>query len=128
MNKIIIGETKADTTLLKTDVRENLKRGKRKVIPDKLITPQVFDLLVTKVYSSVDNIYQIKQKDIIEVLKPMHISNKTMARVINAMVPYARATQGSVASMMKFLERTSKEGQRQLVDALVKELEEEFKQ
>lgn len=128
MNKIIIGEKKADTTLLKTDVRENLKRGKRKVIPDKLITPQVFDLLVTKVYSSVDNIYQIKQKDIIEVLKPMHISNKTMARVINTMVPYARATQGSVASMMKFLERTSKEGQRQLVDALVKELEEEFKQ
>ena len=115
-----------DTTLLETHVRQNSKRTKRKVIDDKLITPQVFDLLVTKVYASVENIYNIKQKDVIEILRPMHISNKTIARVINSTIPYAKATQGSVASMIRFLDNQTKSGQKALVEMLTKELEKEF--
>jgi hypothetical protein len=108
-------------------VQQNSKRAKRKVIDDKFITPQVFDLLTTKVYATVENIYDIKQKDVIDILRPMHISNKTIARVINAVVPYARATQGSVASMIRFLDNQTKSGQQILVEMLTKELEKEFK-
>lgn len=113
---------KMDTTLLKTEVRQNSKRTKRKVIEDKFITPQVFDMLVTKVYSEVENIYEIKQKDVIEILKPLHISNKTIAKVINTVIPYAKATQGSVASMIRFLDSNSKQGQTILMNELIKEL------
>ena len=120
-------KTSLDTTLSKMHVRQNLKRAKRKVIDDKLITPQVFDLLTTKVYASVENIYNIKQKEVIDILRPMHISNKTIARVINSVVPYARATQGSVASMIRFLDNQKKSEQQILVDSLIKELENEFK-
>lgn len=119
-------KTSLDTTLSKMHVRKNLKRAKRKVIDDKLITPQVFDLLTTKVYASVENIYNIKQKEVIDILRPMHISNKTIARVINSVVPYARATQGSVASMIRFLDNQKKSEQQILVDSLIKELENEF--
>lgn len=118
---------KTDTTLSEMHVQQNSKRAKRKVIDDKFITPQVFDLLTTKVYATVDNIYDIKQKDVIDILRPMHISNKTIARVINAVVPYARATQGSVASMIRFLDNQTKSGQQILVEMLTKELEKEFK-
>lgn len=117
----------SDTTLSKIDVRQNLKRKKRKVIEDRLITPQVFDLLVTKVYSEVENIYQIKQKEVIDILLPMHIGNKTIARVINTVVPYAKATQGSVASMIRFLDNAKSNAQEEMVSMLVKELEQEFK-
>lgn len=119
-------KTSLDTNLSKMHVRQNLKRAKRKVIDDKLITPQVFDLLTTKVYASVENIYNIKQKEVIDILRPMHISNKTIARVINSVVPYARATQGSVASMIRFLDNQKKSEQQILVDNLIKELENEF--
>lgn len=117
----------SDTTLLKMDVHQNKKRTKRKIVEDKLITPQIFDMLVTKIYTDVENIYAIKQKDVINILKPLHISNKTIARVINTVVPYAKATQGSVASMIRFLDTNSKSGQQQMVNMLIKELEEDLK-
>lgn len=115
----------ADTTLLETHVQQNSKREKRKVIEDKLITPQVFSDIVTKVYSEVENIYQIKQREVINILLPLHLGNKTIARVINEVIPNAKATQGSVASMIRFMNSNKQNSeQQQLINMLLKELKE----
>ena len=114
-----------DTTLLETHVRQNSKREKRKVIEDKLITPQVFSAIVTKVYSEVENIYQIKQREVINILLPLHLGNKTIARVINEVIPNAKATQGSVASMIRFMNNNKQNSeQQQLINMLLEELKE----
>ena len=114
-----------DTTLLETHVRQNSKREKRKVIEDKLITPQVFSAIVTKVYSEVENIYQIKKREVINILLPLHLGNKTIARVINEVIPNAKATQGSVASMIRFMNNNKQNSeQQQLINMLLEELKE----
>jgi hypothetical protein len=92
----------ADTTLFKKEVRPKLKREKRKVINDKDISPSLYEKLKLKCLSLG---FELKQKDIIEVLYPLNISNITMARIINELVPDAKATQGSVASMIRFLKQ-----------------------
>ena len=123
MNKdnFLLRET--DTTLLEKDVRKNLKRAKRKVISDKEVTPRLFDLLIGKVYYNVQNPDDIKQKDIIEILYDLNISNTTIARVINYLIPTAKATQGSVASMIRFLKVKE---DKSMVNALINQLESEL--
>lgn len=115
-----------DTTSFKTNIVGKQARQKRKVIADNLITPHIFDLLLTKVYSEVENIDAINQRDIINVLMPLHIGNKTIARVVNTLIPNAKATQGSIAAYIRSMKKYDK-GQNELVNALMKELEEEFK-
>lgn len=114
-----------DTTLLENKDRENLRKTHRKVVRDNLVTPRLFDLLVTKVYSDAQDIYHITQEEIINILRPKHICNKTMARVINVVIPDAKATQGSVASMIRFIDNKQIK-KTTLADELTLELEQEF--
>lgn len=107
-----------DTTLFKKEVRPKLKREKRKVINDKDINPSLYEKLKLKCLSLG---FELKQKDIIEVLYPLNISNITMARIINELVPDAKATQGSVASMIRFLKQFK--SSKQLADELDKMLD-----
>ena len=101
------GRTSADTdrisvgtTLFKKDVRQKLKQTKRKIIMDRDITPTIFEKLKKK---CVQDSYTLSQKSIIEVLYPLGISNITISRVINELLPEAKSTQGSVASMIRFI-------------------------
>lgn len=107
-----------DTTPFKKEVRPKLKREKRKVINDKDISPSLYEKLKLKCLSLG---FELKQKDIIEVLYPLNISNITMARIINELVPDAKATQGSVASMIRFLKQFK--SSKQLADELYKMLD-----
>lgn len=88
------------TTLFKKDVRPKLKQTKRKIIMDKDITPTIFEKLKKK---CVQDSYTLSQKSIIEILYPLGISNITISRVINELLPDAKSTQGSVASMIRFM-------------------------
>lgn len=97
-----------DTTLFKTNVRPKLKRTKRKIINDRDISPSLFEKLKKKCQTSC---VELKQKNIIEVLYELNLSNVTIARVINDLVEGANATQGSVASMIRFL-KTSQTSQK----------------
>lgn len=112
------GRLSADTTLFRKEVRPKLKREKRKVINDKDINPSLYEKLKLKCLSLG---FELKQKDIIEVLYPLNISNITMARIINELVPDAKATQGSVASMIRFLKQFK--SSKQLADELDKMLD-----
>lgn len=112
------GGLSADTTLFRKEVRPKLKREKRKVINDKDISPSLYEKLKLKCLSLG---FELKQKDIIEVLYPLNISNITIARIINELVPSAKATQGSVASMIRFLKQFK--SSKQLADELDKMLD-----
>lgn len=114
-----------DTTLFKNKDHAKLKQSKRRVIPDKQITPHLFDLLLAKVYYNSPDPENITQADVINTLYDKNISNETMAKVINYMIPKAKATQGSVASMIRFL-RKKNDKRQSLADMLIKELEDEL--
>lgn len=109
------------TTLFRKEVPAKLKHVKRKVINDKDISPRLFSKLKLKCLSLG---FELRQKDIIETLYPLNISNTTMARVINDLIPEAKATQGSVASMIRFLKAS--ETSKKMADELDKLLEEEL--
>lgn len=94
------GGISTDTTLFKKDARQKLKQTKRKIIMDRDITPTIFEKLKKK---CVQDSYTLSQKSIIEVLYPLGISNITISRVINDLLPEAKSTQGSVASMIRFI-------------------------
>ena len=94
------GRISVGTTLFKKEVRPKLKQTKRKIIMDRDITPTIFEKLKKK---CVQDSYTLSQKSIIEVLYPLGISNITISRVINDLLPEAKSTQGSVASMIRFI-------------------------
>lgn len=114
----------SDTALSKIDVHQNLKREKRKVVNDKLITPYIFELLVAKVYAEAADIYHITQGEIIDILTPKKICNKTIARVVNEVIPTAKATGNSIESLRRSRQKSNKTSS--LVDELTKELEREM--
>lgn len=107
-----------DTTLFKNKVRPKLKHKKRKIIMDKDITPTLFEKLKTK---CVQNCKELTQKEIINFLYDLGISNITMARIINDLIENSNATQGSVASMIRFLKQFK--SSKQLADELDKMLD-----
>lgn len=111
----------SDTTLFKTEVRQKLKHKKRKVIMDRDISPSLYNKLKLKCLESG---CELKQKDVIEILYPLNISNITIARIINELVPNAKATQGSVASMIRFIKdfKSSKQLANELENLLDYEL------
>lgn len=93
----------------------------RETISDRLIDESIVGKIINKVYKSVDNPYDIGQQDIIKVLLPLKLSNVTIARVINEMIPNSKATQGSVASLIKFMNSKNK-----LLDELLDKLTEDL--
>ena len=90
----------SSTTLFKKDVRQNLKSVKRKIILDRDITPSIFEKLKKK---CVQDAKELNQESIIDILYPLGISNITLAKVVNDLIPTAKATQGSIASMIRFI-------------------------
>ena len=97
-----------DTTLFQNTNRPKLKRVKRKVINDRDISPALFEKLKAK---CIKECSELKQKNIIEVLCKLNLSNVTIARIVNDLVDGANATQGSIASMIRFL-KTSQTSQK----------------
>ena len=72
---------------------------KKKVIQDKFITDELFNRLLFKTAEQLQD-KQFKQIDIYNVLQKYNLSNKTVARIINELIPTAHATQGSVTSLV----------------------------
>lgn len=108
------------TTLFQNTNRPKLKRVKRKIINDRDISPSLFEKLKTKCLKECK---ELKQKDIIEVLYKLNLSNVTIAKIVNDLVDGANATQGSIASMIRFL-KTSQTSQKmaQELDRLLEDL------
>lgn len=95
---------------------------KTKVIRDSMITNEIFDKLIGKVYVELAD-KDITQMNIYNVLHPLKISNTTIAKVINILIPDARATANSIQSLL-----TSKKKQRSnpMLDELLSELDKEL--
>lgn len=95
------------TTPFKKEVRGFSSGVKRKVIFDKDISPAMFEKIKTKCTNGIAH-RPLTQKDIIEFLYPLKLSNVTIAKVVNDLVEGANATQGSIASMIRFLKQSKK--------------------
>jgi len=95
---------------------------KTKVIRDSMITDEIFDKLISKVYIELAD-KEVTQMNIYNVLHPLKISNTTIAKVINLLIPNASATANSIQSLL-----TSKKKQRSnpMLDELLSELDKEL--
>lgn len=90
------------------------KRQRRKTIKDKYITTEVFIKLVNKCAT-----LRPTRKEIVSKLMDIGISNNIMAQVINAVIPDAKATSNSVASIVNNIRKENLK-----VDELLKDIEE----
>ena len=90
------------------------KRQRRKTIKDKYITTEVFIKLVNKCLT-----LHPTRKEIVSKLMNIGISNKVIAQVINAVIPDAKATSNSVASIVNNIRKENKK-----VDELLQDIEE----
>lgn len=105
-----------DTDLMEefvTDYNKS-KRQRRKTIKDKYITTEVFIKLVNKCSA-----LHPTRKEIVSKLMNIGISNNIMAQVINAVIPNAKATSNSVASIVNSIRKENKK-----VDELLQDIEE----
>ncbi len=92
----------------------NSKRQRRKTIKDKYITTEVFIKLVNKCLT-----LHPTRKEIVSKLMDIGISNNIIAQVINAVIPDAKATGNSVASIVNNIHKENKK-----VDELLQDIEE----
>ena len=104
-----------------TDIIEKLitdyhkgRRQRRKTIKDKYITTEVFIKLVNKCST-----LHPTRKEIVSKLMDIGISNNIIAQVINAVIPDAKASSNSVASIVKNIRKENKK-----VDELLQDIEE----
>lgn len=98
---------------LATNRHEN-KRQRRKTVKDKYITTEVLIKLVNKCL-----ILHPTRKEIVLKLMDIGISNNVIAQVINAVIPDAKATSNSVASIVNNIRKENKK-----VDELLQDIEE----
>lgn len=93
-----------------------------KVIRDSMITDEIFDKLIGKVYLELAD-KEVTQMNIYNVLHPLKISNTTIAKVINVLIPNAKATANSIQSLL-----TSKKKRKSnpMIDELLAELDKEI--
>lgn len=94
---------------------------RRKVIKDNLITQDIYGKLIGKLFIELQD-KDVTQSNIIDVLLPLNISNQTIARVVNDLIPNTKATGGSIASMIRFKKNKNKDDT--LLNELVSKLEE----
>lgn len=96
---------------------------KRSTIPHSMITEEVYSKLVDKVLDTVPDIYDIKQRDIIEVLYPLGVSNATLSMIINDLIPTIHTTPRSVASMIYSMKNSKRKNLlNDLIDYLDKDI------
>ena len=94
------------------------KITRRQTISDNLITPEIQDKIAMKVYEKVENVYDLSQIEIVKIMLDMKLSNETIAKIVNKMIPKAHATKGSVASLIKHIRNGNN-----LLNELLEELE-----
>lgn len=96
----------------------NNVKQRRQTISDKYLTPEIINRLIEKVYANVNDAYDIKQKEVVNILVPLKISNATIALIINTVIPTAKATAGSVATLIRNIRE-----REAIFNELIKELE-----
>ena len=94
---------------------------RRQVIRDDMITDEMFEKIAMKVLDSFENPFEARQIDIVNKLTTLGLSNTTIAKVVNYILPKAQATQGSIASLIN-----ANKQQKKLLDELMQQLEKEF--
>ena len=95
-------------------------KERRKTIQDKMISPEAYEKILGYTFFKLQDM-EVTQKSIIKTLLPKGLSNTTIARVINDIILEARATSGSVASLIKFMNKRNTE-----VDELMMTIEKEM--
>ena len=88
-------------------------KTRRKTINDELIDEELYFKILSNIVSSIGD-KEPKQKDIIRLGTELNLSNNMIAKIINDLIPEAKATGGSVASALRV--------KRKQLD-LIKELE-----
>lgn len=82
-------------------------KTRRKTISDNLINSETFTKIVNKVYTKLDNPYDISQMEIVKILLDMPISNEMISKVVNTILPNAKSTKGSIASLIKHIRNSN---------------------
>nr|DAP28671.1 MAG TPA: hypothetical protein [Caudoviricetes sp.] len=90
------------------------KRQRRKTIKDRYITTEIFIKLVNKCST-----LRPTRKEIVSKLMNIGISNNIIAQVINVVIPDAKATSNSVASIVNSIRKENLK-----VDELLQDIEE----
>lgn len=90
---------------------------RRQTISDNLITADILQKLIEYTLNNVQDVMDFSQVEIVKLLLPKKLSNITIARIINELLPQAHATKGSVASLIRHIK--SKDS---LLDELLKEI------
>lgn len=75
-------------------------KARRETINDNLIDDELYFKILTKTMTELKG-NEITQKGLINILLPLKLSNKTIARVVNDLIPEARATEGSIAVQLR---------------------------
>ena len=84
-------------------------KTRRKTISDRNVTDEILDRIIMHIYSVLEDVNDIHQKDLVEILLPLNLSNKTIAKICNMLVPNAKATTGSIASLIRYIKGYTKE-------------------
>lgn len=84
------------------------KKTRRKTISDSLITSEVRNKIIDKIYTTLDDAFNFTQLEVLDIMLPMNLSNAMMASIINEINPLAKATGGSVASAIRHLSAKDK--------------------
>lgn len=99
---------------------------RRKVIQDKYINQDIFEKLIGYVYTGLfAGEKELTQKNIIKILHKHNICNKTIARVINELIPTAKATPNSVNSQLNQMKKQSNK-HNDMLNELLSEIDKEF--
>ena len=93
---------------------------RRQTIPDDMITEETLGKIIEKFLMERDDIQDITQKDVVEFSLPLKLSNKTIARLINALVDGANATAGSVNQLIRFKNKQNDKNQKMLSELMAK--------
>lgn len=84
------------------------KRQRRKTIPDECITLEQYKTILGRICECIAlDEEELCQKNIIRIAMNYNLSNNMIAEIINYLLPEAKATKGSVASMIKFMRNQS---------------------
>lgn len=98
--------------------KKNTKRKRRASISDNLISSELLNKIVRKMYERVEDIYEIRQSELVEKLLPLNLSYKTIARIVNEMCNDAHATEASIKTLVAYKKKKSA-----MLDNLLKDLD-----
>ena len=95
---------------------------RRKTIADNEITKEILDIIMEKMFEKfTKEEIELSQQNIIKTLLPLKLSNKMIARVIKELIPDSNPSAGSVAILIRNINK-KKNTTQQLLDLIEKEL------